>query len=100
MRILQSCRIRWGSVTSVDDEHAVIESAPLLFDGERLYLGAVRPETVRWCRDGTSLAPRPVPGRTVSAHWDWVCGDLDDAECDALAGATSATLDLVNRIRS
>ena len=63
LRILQACRIRWGSVTSVDAEHAVIESAPLLFDGDRLYLGDARPETVRWCREGTSLAPRPELGR-------------------------------------
>jgi hypothetical protein len=99
LRILQSCRIRWGTVTSVDDEHAIIESAPLLFDGERLHLGQARPETVRWCRDGTALAPRPKPGQTVTAHWDWVCDELDDAERDALVAATATTLDLVNRVR-
>ena len=27
-----------------------------------------------------SLAPAPAPGSIVSAHWDWVCGTLSDAE--------------------
>jgi hypothetical protein len=98
LRILQACRIRWGVVSSVDDEHAVIESAPLLFDGDSLSLGDARPESVRWCRAGTALAPRPQPGQTVAAHWDWVCGPLDEAERGALAAATEATLTLVNRI--
>lgn len=98
LKILQDCRIRWGVVTSVGNEHAVIESAPLRFDGESLSLGPVRPETVRWCRAGTRLSPRPRPGQTVSAHWDWVCEPLDAAECAALVQATQATLTLVNRI--
>lgn len=99
LRILQACRIRWGTVLSVDDEYAVIKSAPLLFDTGRLFLGDPGPETVRWCRRGLSLAPRPEIGRTASAHWDWVCGDLDDAERTALAAATATTIDLVNSVR-
>lgn len=99
MRIMQACRIRWGVVSAVDDEHVEMDSAPLLFDGEQLHLGPPRAETVRWSRDGRSLAPRPQPGQTVSAHWDWVCGPLQDAERDELATATRSTLALVNRLR-
>ena len=99
LRILQSCRIRWGVVDSVDDEHVVIRSSPVCFDGDLLTMGDPVPETVRWARAGTSLAPRPTPGQTVAAHWDWVCGTLDDSERAALAGATQSTLNLVNRIR-
>lgn len=98
LRILQACRIRWGVVVSVDDEHAVIESAPLVLDGAGLALGDVCAETVRWCRAGTALAPRPQPGQTVAAHWDWVCGPLDESDRTALADATETTLTLVNRI--
>jgi Family of unknown function (DUF6390) len=99
LRILQSCRIRWGVVDAVDDEHVVIESAPVRFDGDALSLGDAVQESVRWRRDGTSLTPRPTPGQTVSAHWDWICGTLDDSERDALAAATASTLGLVNRLR-
>jgi hypothetical protein len=100
LRILQSCRIRWGVVDSVDDEHVVIESPPLRFDGGQLGLGYPAPERVRWRRDdGVSLAPRPSPGATVAAHWDWVCGTLDESGSEALAAATGSTLNLVNRLR-
>jgi hypothetical protein len=99
LRILQSCRIRWGVVDSVDDEHIVLVSQPLVFDGTRLDLGEQAPETVRWCRDGVALAPSPAPGDRVAAHWDWTCGRLDADEVAALAAATAATLNLVNSVR-
>jgi Family of unknown function (DUF6390) len=99
LRILQNCRIRWGTVDSVDDEHTVIVSPPLLFDGA-LVLGDPVAETVRWSRGGTSLAPVPVPGETVAAHWDWVCGSLTEPERADVAAATQRTLDLVNFVRA
>jgi hypothetical protein len=36
----------------------------------------------------------------VSAHWDWLCGTLSDAEAAALLIATQTTLDLVNSARN
>lgn len=99
LRVLQACRIRWGTVESVDDDHAVITSAPLSFDHGALGLGDTVHERVRWRKDGTSLAPAPVPGSIVAAHWDWVCGTMTDVECDALADATKRTLELVNSAR-
>jgi hypothetical protein len=98
LRILQSCRIRWGTVDSVDDEHAVVVSRPLRFDGT-LTLGDPVAEEVRWSRDGASLAPQPVPGQTVSAHWDWLCGSLTTDERAVLSTTTQQTLDLVNSAR-
>ena len=63
---MQDCRIRWGTVDSVHDEHAVIVSRPLTFDCRcMLRLGEPARERVRWCRDGASLAPAPVSGQTV-----------------------------------
>ena len=99
LRVMQACRIRWGTVESVDDDHAVITSAPLTFDEGTLGLGDAVQERVRWRKDDTSLAPAPVPGSIVAAHWDWVCGPMTDAECDALADATRRTLELVNSAR-
>lgn len=99
VRVMQDCRIRWGTVDSVDGEHAVIVSRPLTFDGDVLALGDAVAETVRWSKQGASLSPAPSPGDTVSAHWDWICATLSEAECAALAAATQATLDLVNAAR-
>jgi hypothetical protein len=99
LRVMQDCRIRWGTVQSVEDEHAVLMSEPLTFDGAVLGLGDPAPERVRWRHDGAAPTPAPVPGTTVTAHWQWICGTVDADECGALAAATRHTLDLVNRAR-
>jgi hypothetical protein len=100
VQVMQDCRIRWGTVEAVDSEHAHIKSRPLEFDGGVLYLGEAVTERVRWSKDGASLIAAPVPGDTVSAHWDWICDKLNNAECTALATATQVTIDLVNTVRN
>lgn len=99
LHVMQNCRIRWGTVDAVHDDHATIVSQPLISVDRELRLGDPVAERARWRQDGTVLAARPVPGEVVSAHWDWVCGVLTDDEASALALATQTTLDLVNRIR-
>ena len=98
--VMQDCRIRWGTVESVEGEHAMIASRPLQLADGALTLGAPGPERVQWKKGELSLAPAPAPGSIVSAHWDWVCGTLTDDESTALESATQATLELVNTIRS
>lgn len=100
LRVMQDCRIRSGRVESVDGEFAAISSRRLTYDDGKLALGDPVVERVRWSRDGASLVSAPVPGVTVAAHWDWVCGALSDDDAEALAEATRATLDLVNAARS
>ena len=98
--VMQDCRIRWGTVESVEGGDAVITSCPLQLDDGALALGEPRPERVQWQKGELSLAPAPAPGAIVSAHWDWVCGTLTDDQSAALKSATEATLELVNTIRS
>ena len=97
LQVMQDCRIRWGTVESVESDHVVITSAPLMLDDGVLALGDAVAQRVRWRQDGASTAPVPAPGDTVSAHWDWVCGTLTDDETADLAASTQATLFLVNR---
>ncbi len=99
LQVMQDCRIRWGTVDSVEGEHVTVLSRPLRFDDGGLRLGEPAAERVRWSKEGMSLITAPSPGDAVSAHWDWICGILDDTEATALAEATQATLDLVNAIR-
>jgi hypothetical protein len=99
LNVLQDCRIRWGTVESVEDEHAMVVSRPLTFTAGTLALGEPRAERVRWSKDGVSLIGAPAVGDVVSAHWDWTCGILTDSDCAALAAATQTTLDLVNAAR-
>ena len=99
LRVMQDCRIRWGTVDAVDDEYAEIASRQLTFAEGTLRLGDPGIERVRWKQDGHSLAPAPTPGETVAAHWGWVCAVLSDAEVHALSIATQSALDLVNAVR-
>jgi hypothetical protein len=99
LKVMQDCRIRWGTVESVDGDHAVITSAPLALEGGALRLGDEMRERVRWRKEGTALVPAPIEGSVVAAHWDWVCATISTAECDALAEATAETLTLVNEAR-
>ena len=62
LRVMQDCRIRWGTVDSVAGEAAEIVCRPLSFDAGELALGDPRVETVRWSKHGESLAPPPTPG--------------------------------------
>src|SRR5262245_21078248 len=98
--VMQDCRIRWGTVESVEGEHAVIASRPLHLDDGALALGESRAERVQWKKGELSLAPAPQQGSLVAAHWDWVCGSLTHDQTAALESATLTTLELVNTIRS
>jgi hypothetical protein len=100
LRVMQDCRIRWGTVESVDGEQAVVSSRPLTLDAGELTLGPPSAETLNWSKDGMYLTPAPLPGVTISAHWDWVCGTLTEDESAALSATTQTTLDLVNAMLS
>ena len=89
--ILDSCRIRWGTVTGVDGVRVRVRSRPLTWDGRRLRLGTARIESVRWSIDGVS-GDAPAPGDVVACHWDWVCDRLTAAQATELAARTEHQL--------
>jgi hypothetical protein len=90
--VLDSCRIRWGTVAEVDGETAGVRSRPLVWDGRALSLGAERVETCRWARGTHAFVRALRPGDQVSLHWDWVCDRLDDAQVVELADRTERQL--------
>jgi hypothetical protein len=97
--VLDACRIRWGTVESVDGERVEVASRPLAWDGSWLRLGELRTESVRWSSGGMSLVSAPVAGDLVSMHWDWVCERLTADRADALADATAHALEMANGAR-
>ena len=96
LQVMQDCRIRWGTVESVEDDHAVILSRPLSRDSGVLALATPWPSACGGPRTARRWRPHRRPVTTVSAHWNWLCGTLTDDESAALAAATEATLNLVN----
>jgi hypothetical protein len=95
--VLDSCRVRWGTVVSVDGESADVRSRPLTWDGARLGLGPAEPVRCRWAQDGRAFVADLRPGDQVSLHWNWICERIDDAQAEALSGRTEHQLELTNQ---
>ena len=94
--VLDSCRIRWGTVETLDGERADVRSRPLTWDGSVLGLGNERVETVRWSQDRHAFVRGLRVGEQVSLHWDWVCDRLDDGQVATLADRTKRQLTTTN----
>ena len=96
LRVMDRCRIRWGSVLQVAGEHATVRSRPLMWTGSALSLGNEAVETAE-CGAGGGLAGRLAPGDTVALHWDWVCQRLSPIQIKWLERVTLSQLEAVNR---
>lgn len=94
--VLQNCRIRWGRVVAVEDEHVRVESRKLTWDGRRLALADPGEERVRFAVAGRGFVPQPAVGERLALHWDWACDRLNGAEVDYLQRCTEHQLDLTN----
>jgi hypothetical protein len=77
---LDRCRIRTGTVVSVDGEHARVRSRPLIWQSGVLSPGPVVEEVAAWSAGGRSLLPGLSPGDLVTLHWDWVCDIITDEQ--------------------
>ena len=96
VRVLDQCRIRWGTVLRIDGDEVVVRSQPLVWDGRALALGPARQERARWSAGGHALAHNLRPGQQVSLHWDWVCDVLTPAARRALGHYTAGQLAATN----
>jgi hypothetical protein len=94
--VLDSCRVRWGTVVSVEGQSAGVRSRPLTWDGAALGLGAERVEEYRWARAEHTFVRGLRPGDQVSLHWNWVCDRLDDDRVRALSARTHRQVALTN----
>jgi hypothetical protein len=94
--ILDQCRIKIGTVTSVDGELAVVSQRPLTWDGQRLGIGPAQDQSVRWSEAGRSLLEGVSVGDRVSIHWDWICDVLSPAQADALESSNARQLEVTN----
>ncbi len=96
--VLDRCRIRWGQVVAVVEDHAVVRSRPLEWDGRVLHEGEPRDEDVVVARDGHGLAGPLDPGDWCALHWDWVCERLDRRRLVALQTRSRRQLAVVNAL--
>jgi len=76
MHVLDSCRIRWGRVTAVDGNHAMVLGRHLTWDGAALRLGAESEDAVRLAIAGRGFVTDVRPGDWLTVHWDLACERL------------------------
>ncbi len=96
LKVLDRCRIRWGTVTAVGVGTVSVVSQPLVWDEERLALGDPVAEEVVASGDAEVSAATEV-GDVVSLHWDYVCDRLTPHRLARLRREHAHHLDIVNR---
>lgn len=97
LSVLDSCRVRWGRVDSVDGDRALVRTAALRLDDGELVLGKEEHTvTACWAEAGHAFVSGLAPGEQVALHWDWVCDRLSDDEVTELEVRTAAQLATAN----
>ncbi len=98
LRVLDRCRIRWGTIEKLEAARALLRVRPIVYDGSRLHLGEPTTETATVAANGFGLAGDLREGMRVSLHWDWVCEPLTTSQVRALGRQTLRALAAANRV--
>jgi hypothetical protein len=97
LRVVDSCRIRWGRVRAVQDGTLVVASPRLTMVEGQLVIGPAEREVVdRWI-DGVGFVTDVEPGDAVSIHWGWACDRLSRRQLANLERWTAYELAVANR---
>jgi hypothetical protein len=94
---MDSCRISWGTVRSIEGDQLVVERQPLILDAGKLALGQPVVVSVARQLDGLGFVEDAKVGDTVSVHWDWACEVLAPATLSRLENVTARCMQLANK---
>jgi len=94
---MDSCRISWGKVVSVEGPDLLVERPELVYREGKLALSEPRATKVVRQRDGRGFVGDLTPGDTVSVHWTWACDKLGPGALTRLRRATDSCLALANQ---
>ncbi|HEU5333920.1 MAG TPA: DUF6390 family protein [Actinocrinis sp.] len=97
LRVLDSCRIRWGAVLSRTGNEIEVRTRRLTWDGSSLGLDTQSTERIRVATDGVSFVPDAAPGDTVALHWDRLTDRLRPDQAAVLEATTLRQLAATNR---
>lgn len=99
LRVLDSCRVRWGTITGFGAAGTVaIRTRPLCWDGRALTLGPMVEEQAHAGLGSAAAAASALQvGDRVAIHWGWVCDVLDSRRLAQLRHYTASQLRLVNK---
>ena len=88
LRVLDSCRIRWGRVVGVEGDRVRVVARPLAWDGKQLALDDETVQLVRFLVADGSFVRDPQPGEWLALHWDWTCDRLTEDDVAYLEKGT------------
>jgi hypothetical protein len=97
LKVIDSCRIRWGRVASVHDGMLTVDAPALAMVEGKLGIGPARSETVERWVDGIGFVDDVRPGDIVSLHWGWACDRLSPRQLANLVAWTGFELGVANR---
>ncbi len=94
---MDSCRVSWGRVVSVEGPELVVERPRLTMQEGKLAISD--PEVMRITRqvNGLGFADEARPGCYVSIHWNWTCEVLSVVKRQRLMSATYRYIQLANQ---
>ena len=95
LEVLDSCRIRPGTVLERRGEQLLVSAARLGWNGRELSLGEPGPELVGYWPAGDG--EDPAPGDSVAIHWRHACDLLEPGSRSQLERYTSLQVEATNR---
>jgi hypothetical protein len=97
LETMDACRIRWGTVVSVETGQLLVAASRLVMVEGRLTVGPSQLEMVQAWQDAAGPLGGAAEGETVSLHWGWACDRLDGRQLQGLMAWTARALDIANR---
>ncbi|MFC9435797.1 DUF6390 family protein [Nocardia sp. NPDC057030] len=96
VRVLDGCRISWGTVLDCAETGITLSRRELVWDGSALSLSEPRPRHAGIWTDGYSAVPDVTRGDRVAVHWGRLCGRLDPGRLRNLEASTARQLQVTN----
>ena len=96
LQLMDSCRISWGKVISVDEKTLLVERSPLSMEDGRLGLDKTEKKEVAYDRE---IPPFETirKGDWVSLHWNFASEKLKRYQVRNLSTYTALDIDAANR---
>ena len=96
LKVLDDCRISWGTVLSTDSVTAVVLCQQLRWDGSALSLSQPASRRVEVGVDADTEGA-VAPGDLAAVHWGRICGRLTPEQLARLKDSTDRQLVVTNR---